>query len=405
MRYSIYEENMERLTKKMIRIQNKCAKYGCEFHFAEVGEEYKEIETGEYNIETGEPITEIRRFVIVEAEGKAIVNGWRFIASIDHTEAGNVINKAVDDAEVPERYYNNRPVCEHCGNKNVRYSFIVQNIETGEFKQVGRSCLKDFTFGMSAEGVAQYTAAFNDLIEGELPREGSGWSKLYIKKETFLNYVAECIRHFGYVKSASTERSTYSRAIDYYKVDCGGFRMSPKEYEKCKMEMWEVNFNAKSEEATKMAQDALTWVLEQEESNNYMHNLITVCKLEYVHDFGILASLFPTYNKDLEIQARRKAEEEQRKVSQYVGEVGARIEINAADWRVLTGWSTQWGYTCIYKIVDTDGNVYTWKTTNDIENRPIESIKATVKEHKDYNGEKQTELTRCKITYKVQKTA
>lgn len=144
--YAIHEDNMPRLMKKMTRIQNKCKKYGCDFHFAEVGEEYRELKT-----EDGEKYT--ARFVLVEAEGKAVVNEWKFVASIQNTEKGNIINKATDEVEVPERYYTGAPVCEHCGNKRVRNTFLVLNEETGEFKQVGRSCLCDYTHGMSAEGV------------------------------------------------------------------------------------------------------------------------------------------------------------------------------------------------------------------------------------------------------------
>ena len=44
MRYSIWEGNMESLMKKVTRIQNKCKKYGCDFHFEEVGEEFKTYE-------------------------------------------------------------------------------------------------------------------------------------------------------------------------------------------------------------------------------------------------------------------------------------------------------------------------------------------------------------------------
>ena len=43
MRYSIWEGNMESFMKKVTRIQNKCKNYGCDFHFEEVGEEYKEV--------------------------------------------------------------------------------------------------------------------------------------------------------------------------------------------------------------------------------------------------------------------------------------------------------------------------------------------------------------------------
>ena len=43
MQYSIFEGNLERLEQKLVRIQNKCKKYGADFHYEVVGEEFKEV--------------------------------------------------------------------------------------------------------------------------------------------------------------------------------------------------------------------------------------------------------------------------------------------------------------------------------------------------------------------------
>lgn len=389
--YAILEGNMERLMKKITRIQNKCRKYGCEFHFEEVGEEYRELKT-----EEGETYT--ARFVLVEAEGKAEINGWKFIASVEHTDKGNIIRSACD-IEVPERYYTGEPYCEHCNSRRARKdTFIVMNEETGEFKQVGRSCLADYTHGMSAEGVAQYTAAFEEIIAGETPVPGCSYSR-YIKPEEFLRYVAETIRHFGYVKSGGDEKSTRERASDYYGVDHGWFGgiRGRKIREEIREEMERCGFNAESEEAKEETRKALAWLDEQPEDSNYMHNMKVACGQEYDsgRNLGIMASLFPTYNRELERQAELKKRAEAEKVSEWVGEVGKRIEIKVRSAKVVTSWEGMYGVTYIWKITDEDGNIYTWKTGNDVPD-DCESLKGTVKEHKEFRGTKQTELTRCK---------
>lgn len=389
--YAIHEDNMPRLMKKMTRIQNKCKKYGCEFHFAEVGEEYRELKT-----EDGEKYT--ARFVLVEAEGRAVVNGWKFIASIQNTEKGNIIEKATDEVEVPERYYTGAPVCEHCGNKRVRNTFLVFNEETGEFKQVGRSCLCDYTHGMSADGVAQYTSAFEELIQGEAVQPGGHYTR-YIKVREFMRYAAETIRHFGYVKNDpySDRKSTRDKAGDFWTLDNGRF-WRPEQKEAVKAEYEACGFNPNSPEAVEMVDKALAWLDTQGEDNNYMHNLKTACALEYDNgrNLGIIVSLFPTWNRDLEKQERIKKEQEAGKESEWVGEVGKRISIEIEQVALLTSWETMYGITCVWKIVGKDGNVYTWKTGNDI---PEEATKitGTVKEHKEYRGVKQTELTRCRV--------
>ena len=73
-----------------------------------------------------------------------------------------------------------------------------------------------------------------------------------------------------------------------------------------------------------------------------------------------------------------------------------RITIEIQDSKIVTSWETEYGMTVIHKIVDVDGNVYTWKISKAIDEK-AKKIIGTVKAHNEYNGIKQTELTRCKI--------
>lgn len=392
MKYAIFEGNMERLEKKLLRIYNKCKAYGCEFHYKITGETFKELKDGK-----GRPYT--ARFIIVEAEGVAIVNNWEFVASVEHTENGNIFS-GILGVEVPSRYYTSKPVCEHCNtNRYRKYTYIVRNKETGEFKQVGKSCLKDFTHGMSAEAITQYISLFDTLIEGEAP-DPEGHIEHYLAKEEYLKYAAETIRHFGYIKTTDENmRSTAQTAMDFYEAERG--RAVSKEYmEHLRKEMDKVNFDINSPETVQEVKDALEWISNQPEHNNYMHNLKTACSLEYItcKNFGLLASLFPTYNKDLEIVKKKKATLPDESNSEYVGNVGDRINIKVKYVKCVTGWETEYGTTRIYKIIGQDGNVYTWKTGKLVDESFNEmSIKGTVKAHTEYKGIKQTEITRCQV--------
>ena len=389
--YAIFEGNMERLQKKVTRIQNKCRKYGCDFHFAEVGEEFRPFKD-EYGKET------FRRFVLVEAEGIARINDWRFIASVEKTGKYNIINKAVD-VEVPERYYTSLPVCEHCKtNRARRDTYIVQNEKTGEFKQVGRNCLCDYTHGMNAESVASFLSFFDDVLQYE-SYEGCSHFGVYIKTLEVLQYASETIRHFGYLPS-SESRSTADRTREYYGLVHGWLsRAFPDYVQSLKNEMSACNFNAESKEAVAEVKGALAWLDGQSEDNNYMHNLKTACSLNYCkeHHFGLLVSLFPTYNKDLVRQAKRKAEAEAAKVSDYVGKVGDRVEISVASATCLTSWETDFGTCRLYKFVDQNGNIFVWKTSSWFDADHVKTVKGTVKDHKTFRDTKQTELTRCKV--------
>ena len=317
---------------------------------------------------------------------------------IQNTDKGNIIEKATDEVEVPERYYTGAPVCEHCGNRRVKNTFLVYNEATGEFKQVGRSCLCDYTHGMSAEGVAQYTSAFEELIQGEAVQPG-GRPTRYIAVSNYLRYAAETIRHFGYVKSDrySDNESTREKTDKFWTLDNGRF-WTPEEKQAVKEEYEACGFNPDSPEAADMVTKALAWLAEQGEDNNYMHNLKTACALQYDtgRNCGILCSLFPTWNRDLERQEQKRKEQEAGAASEWVGEVGKRVTLEIAEVKVITSWETMYGVTSVYKIVGKDGNVYTWKTGNYIPDEATK-ITGTVKEHKEYRGVKQTELTRCRV--------
>lgn len=128
-----------------------------------------------------------------------------------------------------------------------------------------------------------------------------------------------------------------------------------------------------------------------------MHNLKTVCSASHVtfENFGILASLIPSYNRAIEREQRIEAERNADMKSEHIGKVGDRITIIVSDYRVITSWETQYGITAIYKITDESGNVFTWKTSGGIV-EGTKKISATVKSHNEYNGTKQTEITRCR---------
>lgn len=409
MTYEIHEDNMPRLEKKLTRICNKCRKYGCEFRFEKTGEIYRDVfvcdENGRIIIGLdGEPVIVKARFVIVEVEGIAKLNDWRFIATLEHTQSGNIINKCPDakEIEVPKRYYNINPVCEHCNSKRARKNtYIVMNTKTGEFKQVGKSCLADFTGGLSAEAVARYLSMFEELLECESIQEGHHY-KMYIETEDFLRCVAETIRCFGYTRSVE-DRSTRERAYQYYAFHKGFLASIYHDIVIEELSQTDFDFNSKT--SAEYAHNALEWIRgldESELSGNYMHNLSTVCNLEYISSshYGILVSLFPTFDKELVKQAeqaeREKKAKKESENSEYVGEIKQRIKITVSAARCLTSWESEFGTVRLWKIVDEKGNIFIWKTSKMLPD-VIKEIVGTVKDHKMFRGVKQTELTRCRI--------
>jgi len=114
----------------------------------------------------------------------------------------------------------------------------------------------------------------------------------------------------------------------------------------------------------------------------------------------MLAPLFPMYNKHIEIEAikekRTKANVNEQKQSQYVGQLKERITIDHPEVQVISSYETEFGYTYIHKIKDEDGNVFIWKSSSGSYSK-ADKIVGTVKDHSEFRGVKQTILTRCKV--------
>ena len=104
----------------------------------------------------------------------------------------------------------------------------------------------------------------------------------------------------------------------------------------------------------------------------------------------------------------REAEEqrirEQKAISQHIGAVGDKIDLDVIlekrAWFEIPsfrGFGTDTMH--IYTFRDDKGNAIIWKTSKGlgIENGEAVHIKGTIKEHSEYDDEKQTVITRCKV--------
>lgn len=192
---------------------------------------------------------------------------------------------------------------------------------------------------------------------------------------------------------------------DFFDLTHGNTRYwTTEDKDRVRDQMVKVGFNADSPEACQMVREALEWLDGQKDTNDYMHNLKTVTALPVNHSgrFGLLVSLFPTWNRDLEIQAERRKELEAGKASVFVGEVGDKIIIEAVKVRCITSWETGFGYypttTYMWEIIGKDGNVYIWKTSKELDTDADQiTLKGSVKDHREFRGVKQTEVTRCRV--------
>lgn len=404
MQYAIYEENLPMLEKKLNRIANKCKKYGNDFVFEIVGEEIREQE----NKDTGK--NEYFKFIIVEVEGTAKIDNWECIAVLEQHETGNIIRRINTTIEIPARFQQTENLCEHCNSKRQRKNlFVIHNTETNEYKQVGGTCLLDYTSGLNMEYVTAFLNGITELEENNGVFPAMRHVPLYPVDE-ILGYAVELIEKIGYFNSDSQLPTKYlvgnfcnerlDKAIEYINST---FKHHGLKVEVCKEDFLKEDTESKVEKI-------IDYYLSLENNSEFINNVQIILKEGFVSrkNLGFLCYLPQGYSKHIKAEQERIIKEEKRKAqvenSCHYGEVGKRYkDIQVEKIEQIASWITDFGMTYLYKIT-INGYDLVWKTSNDLylaDDEIFDTIAFTVKEHKEYKGEKQTEVTRCKLTVKA----
>ena len=405
--YAIYEGHMEHLAAKLKPIARKCERAGIPFVCNEVGEEFHKVK---------DPDTQIVytfRYVLLEVEGTVAWGPWEVIGQLTHVNGANVILTSKDNTEIiPKQFRTAKIACEHCNTRRVRNStYILHNKETDEWKQVGSNCLQEFTGGISANAAAariSWIELFEDAANSTIPREDFGTPyHTYYNMEDLVATAVQVVRTFGYVKSVEF-RSTKERTLEVYRHEHGYIDvMSRKQKEKLLEDLDRMYTNLSKEAARQYAKEALAWIRSEDldVSSDYMHNLSTVCKSEAIASkfVGIAVSLVTAYDRQLDKAKQLARAQEVREAaindSEFVGNIGDKIDIIPAQADCLTSYDTMYGPTYIFRFIDDLGRVFIWKTSNGVDTGKVTKVSGRVKDHTIFRDVKQTVLTRCKVTY------
>lgn len=396
MKYAILSEFFPDVEKKLNRVVKKCVKHGNPFTYEVEGEEIRKI------VEDGKE--HYYKFTIVNVEGTVKIDNWECIAVLEIHEAGNVIRRINTQIEMPEKFKHTDNVCEHCGSKRFRNNlYVIHNVETDEWKQVGGSCLRLYTGGLSLEYVAAYMDGITELEEND-GFVGAG-CKQYYSIEEVLQYATEIIDKIGYYNTNSDHPTKYavmtmmfeadkSRAIDKLNEDLK------------KLDVWFSRKDFFKETTEEKVKGMIEYYLSLEADTEFIHNIQVMLTEGYVSTKGVgfLAYLPEGYNKYLKIEKEKAERQKAAANTEYFGEVGKRYRgqsIKAIN--QIASWENDYGVTHVYKIVLDNDAVLTWKSSTCLyleHGEDFDKIDFTIKGHSEYRGQKQTEVTRCKVTKK-----
>lgn len=418
--FAIPDYRVPRLYSKLAPFLKKAKKFDVPYTLEEIGK-----------VDLKDDENKLQHCIIIKLEFQIQFNGWKFMASIDHLPNGNIIRN-ISGADLPEKFRTADSYCEHCHTDRRRKStYVVYNEKEG-FKQVGKSCLFlytgiDLSKIASAMDICNFIHTYSECSGDEYEDYGYGHRSTSCDAREVLALAWKLISIFGYVKKGSDAVSTmnrYGEALDY--LDGSMKRYQEKRYKEYSKFLEDNNIKFFTNEDFEMADKVREWVMEQKVTTDYMNNLnvifsnyteeertdsVTGKNYTYKHCYmnnkykAMVVSAVQMYNRAMGIKAERQLKHEKELESNYVGEIGERISFKIKDISVITSWESDYGYhpitVFVYKIIDENSNVFTWKTSTVIHIDKVlaetSTLTGTVKDHKEYRTVKQTELQRCKI--------
>lgn len=400
--HKIPEANMGWLQTKIEKLNRRASKLGQPLiELKVVGEEmveYKQSVDPSIN-PNFVGVTTYKKFLKVEITGQApVIAGWTFVGSIEHEEGGNIL-KLLPGQTMPESYRKALAHCDHCNIDRLRNStFILFN--GTDYKQIGRNCLQDFVGQDVANVIARATilASLDELgnaaeDENFLGHNSSG--KQYWSLKEYLANVVAVIEKFGFVSRKKAQESQTNATSDVAFNLMTLPRMNK-----------ELGIYVTKEHEQK-AEEILAWLEiylnSKTQLNEYEHNLQVILEREFVSysTLGFAASIASLHYRE----TAAKAEKTAKKPSEYVGEVGKRMKgLNLTLTKIVRLGEGAYGMQYLYKFLDANENVLVWFTGNVLDSdtreffeNTVYTVDASVKEHSEYKGTKQTVLTRCKL--------
>jgi hypothetical protein len=392
---TISKSNVTELIANIEKLNKKCRKLGC----PEMVLTFDNDHTVKYDYHpvTGKHLVSPLYIEKIDAHLEyeiPVIEGWELVAKLDIYPGENdnaVLVSAVPDKQVPAQYKNrNYIACDHCGmNRNRYHSVLLQHTETGEYKEVGSTCVKDF-MGHDPRG-------FLFLASIDFPSlcsfGGDSYGRkinAYGLKEVLAITKAVIEKHGWLSKGKAYEwggEPTAERVWDNLEITADVMTHR-------KENLVEITTDHKI-----FAEKVIAYFEYVDTTDNdYLTNCQTIANMGYVPAkyMGFACSMVSSYERDMNKKAKAEADAKLPD-SNWVGEIGQRIK----DVRVKVIFTKEidgmYGLSTLYIMKDALGNDYktfysgsSWSYEKDDEIL----ITGTIKKHDEYNGKKSTMLNR-----------
>lgn len=367
--------------EKVNKLANKFNKYGnCTYVFSEpfIDENKNSPSFGKKMIE-------------VDVEAAYKIEGYTFVASLEWIDSAqeNLIKKISDDVFVPA-VYKTRTECDHCKtNRYRKYSILLKDIHDN-YIQVGKSCVRDY-LGVDLSNYAAYLSFFSDLEDfiASHNQDKLARSKDYFNVEEVLCQAIEETQRHGYIsKKQAIENNVDGTASRVWMA----FNKSRSLDGEILYERYPLTAELKEK-----ALEVKNFFLDSDtsSSSDYIANIKTILKIDWV-DGSQLPLVVSAVGTKLRLENEKKNSMSKPEYQFATGKCGDKIEFIGKP-QCLYSTESTYGWFYIYRI-ETSNTIFIWKTSKSLDTETLYNFKGTIKNFDLYNNEKQTEITRVRVS-------
>ena len=422
--YMIPEENIENLEKKFVAAARKIRKINPELEPTITKSNHtivlvRKIELRPCDCRSESTVKKVpyeARRVELKIPDEVVFaeNNWAFGGSVEPSgvEGKNFVDVNLSGENlgftVPTRYFSLNPcTCDYCKtNRQRNKTYLVVNRETGEWKQLGKECLKLFVTGIDVDAIATFESFIKEAEDAANPADEFFYNRRFkfVKVADALALACAVYRERGYLATRdsvgnpndfSNKNIVQRKLAQQYGYDSDFLNISNS----VRNEIDEIAVKTDTAIAKEDTEVAIEMV-KRFPDEPYYNNLKVIVENEYIplNKLGLLVSIPKAIDRYEEEKKRQEEKERLATKSNYIGSVGDKIEVDFVSGREAACCETQFGLLHIYEFKDASGNVIVWKSSSGKEIPESGKISGTVKAHEEYNGVKQTVILRAKIT-------
>lgn len=341
-------------------------------------------------------------------------NNWAFGGSVEPSgvEGKNFVNVNLSGKDlgfiVPSKYFTANPcTCDYCNtNRKRNKTYLVVNRETGEWKQLGKECLKLFVTGIDVDAIATFESFIKEAEETANPGDEFFYNRRprFVKVADALALACAVYRERGYLATRDAvgnsndlcnKNIVQRKLAQQYGYDSDFLNISNS----VRNEIDEIAVKTTTAIAKEDVEVAVEMV-KRFPDEPYYNNLKVIVENEYIplNKLGLLVSIPKAIDRYEDEKKKQEEKERLAAESDYLGSVGEKISVNFVSGREVACCETQFGLLHIYEFKDANGNTVVWKSSSSKDIPEIGVVAGTVKSHEEYNGIKQTVILRAKIT-------